>query len=329
MPSPTNVRAGKVAALLAGFQSAKGTPVSDFAAAGVWQAWTADAGVPYSPVKSDPQGWMTGDRLMAVGRHSIPAAKQGALRVKGTPTALEQVLRSCWGTYAANGAFSLVSQISTWLTLGWIEEGSQASSQYLVRLWDAWVHSIGLGFDDQGALSLDAAFVAERDDDPVALDDLGGISIPALPLEVADQAVFPRRLVQLIRDPAGEAVELSPHALDVDIDQGAVIEWDDMAGRETVYQGGFPGPRVSIDFTAHVSDETWAVINAARAGTRERWRLLARTERSPQRTLQMDFYEVDFEFDDLGHVGPRYRAFRGSGQAHADASGNFVSIALT
>lgn len=328
MVTPTKVRAGRATALLAGLQAAKETAVSDFTAStGVGRLWTDIAQDDAAPSKSDPAGWMMVPQLETGGRYSSSRAFAGGLVCKATPKSLEILLRSNWGGFAA-GAFTLANQVNEWLSLGWVENAASGATEYFHRIHDAWIHRLTLLSGRGGPILIEAEYAAERDTAPVALNAIGGITLPARPIAVDDQNVFAGRSVRLFRDPTGDNQELDLHSLEVTIDQNLGTRWSMMDGAPMVFKRGFPGPRVTISIEAHVADETWALLSNARAGTKQRFRLQA-TAVAPAKTLQIDFYEVDFEVQPLGHDGLRYVEFAGVGQAHRDDSGNFVSISLT
>lgn len=327
MTAPTNVRAGRVTALLLALQAAKGTPVSDFTAGSAGRVWTDRAQDDVSPPKSDAAGWMTQPQLETLGRYSLEDAFQGAFVCKATPSSLEWLLRSNWGPYSS-GAWTLAGQVSEWLTLGWVEDVAGGAGRYFHRLYDAWVHKLVLRAGTFNPLSLEAWWAGERDSDPQDLAALAGVTLPGGVMSPADVNVFPGRLVQLFRDPAGANEEIPVDSVEVTLDQGLGTAWDMMRGVSAVWKTGHPGPRVGIRFEAHVSDETWALITAARAGAKARYRLTARCQQ-PSKTLQVDFYEVDFKVESLGHDGNDYVRFRAAGQAHLDDSGNFVTISIS
>jgi len=327
MVTPTKVRAGRVASLLGGVQSAKGTPLDSFTtgtAGRLWDDETED-GVP--PVKSDPSGWMTKPQLESAGRYTDPRPFLMGFSVKATPFSLELLLRSNWGPFAA-GAFTLADQVNEWLSLVLVENNQAGATEYWHRIYDAWVHRLTLAADLQTPLTIVADAAAERSSAVTALDAPGGTFGPSAQLPVGDKNVFPGRLVRLFRDPAGVNQELALHALEVVIDQGLGTEDDMLRGITSVFKQGNPGPRVTLKAEAILSAEAWVILTRAIAGTKERYRLTA-TAQAPAKTFQMDFYEVDFEADPIGRDGQQYVKFSGMGQAHRDDSGNFVSISLT
>lgn len=326
MTAPTNVRAGRVTALLVALQAAQGTPVSDFTQANAGRLWTSRVQDDVAPSKSDAGGWMSEPQLETGGRYSESRALAGAFVCKATPYALEWLLRSNWGAYSA-GAWTLATVVNEWLTLGWVEDVFGGSGSYLHRVYDAWVHKLVLRAGAFDPLSLEVQWAAERDSAPQDLASLVGITLPVDPMPPIDVNVFPGRLVKLFRDPTGTNEEISLAGIEISIDQGLVGGWDQARQVGQVVKGGFPGPRVEIRFEAHVSNETWALISAARAGTKQRYRLTAECQ-LPAKTFQMDFYEVDFQVEPIGHDGTQYTRFRAVGQAHRDDSGNFVSLSI-
>jgi hypothetical protein len=326
MVVPTNVRVGRLSALLVGVQSAKGTAVSNFTSGSVGRLWSEDVGVDASPLKSDAGEWMDLPQMGTEARHEIPALSEGSIVVKATPTSLNYLLRSNWGSYSG-GVWALKQAVSEWLSIGWVESVLTGATEKFIRLWDAFLHRVIFRASPYEALSIEADYAAEQADTPVALDALAGITLPTPPMAVADKGVFPGRRVRFFRDPAGANVEFDLHSIAVSIDQGIGSHWDMASGVHRVWKSGHPGPRVRVELSAHVSDEAWGLMSRAISGSKDRYRLTAVCELTGQ-TLQMDFYEMDFEFSPVGHIGQRAVQFAGLGQAHRDGSGNFVTISL-
>lgn len=325
MPAlPSNVRAGRVAALLLALQTAKGTAISDFSAATAIRPWTVAADVDVAALKSDAGGFMTAPVLDTVARHSVPAAAEGQISVEATPASVEWLFRNHWGAYVA-WEFELAAQVSEWLTLGWVESTMAGSTQKFARIYDAWCHQLRVSAGLTGAVRLDANYAAEQDSEPQDLDALSGITLPAD--YTPDMNVFPGRTARLWRDPYGDNQEISLRGIEIVFDQGLLTEWDMMRGLPLVAKRGFPGPTVDISFEARVGDETWEILTANRAGTKAHYRFLA-TAPAPARRFQIDLYDVDFEIEPLGHEDQGYRMFRANGRAHRDTSGRFVTITL-
>jgi hypothetical protein len=327
MVTPTDVRAGRVVAILLGLQAVKETPVSDFTAAGAGRIWSDIGTIQPTPDKSSSEGWMTKGLLESAARFNVGSSRRGRLAAIATPTSLEWILRSNWGPFAG-GVFTLADQVSEWLSVGLVESVLEDSPQYFYRIHDAWIPTITIRGSKSGPLEILADVVAMRDTDPVALDALGGITLPALPMTSFDRNVFPGRLLSLVRDPGGTDEEISVASVEISIDQGLGTMWDYMKGVDAVFKAGHPGPVVRLSVTGHVSAETWAIISASRAGTKQAFRFTA-VAQSPAKTLQIDLHEVDFEVEPLGHEGQKYVRFAGVGQAHLDDDDNFVSITLS
>lgn len=327
MVVPTNVRVGRIAALLVGVQTAKGTPVSDFTSGANGRAWSDAYGDDLGPLKSNAGGWMTQPLLETDARYGVGKLAQGSLTAKATPQSLGWFLRSNWGSYSG-GVWTLLGQVNEWLSFGWVENVLTGATQYFHRISDAWLHSLTLRATPYDPLTIEAEYAAEVVGTPVALNALGGITLPAAPMNPDDVNVFPGRMVKLFRDPTGANVEIALHSFAITFDQGLGSMWDMAGGKWRVYKVGHPGPRVLVEFTAHVSDETWGILTQSRAGTKERYRITAAAE-DPTQTLTIDLYQMDFEFDLVGHAGQRFVQFSAIGQAHRDSDGNFVTIALT
>ncbi len=328
MATPTQVRAGRVVSILGGLQAAKGTAVEDFTAADAGRFWTEEAEDSIGPRKTDARGWMTQPQLETTGRFTELAAFLMGFSCKATPFSLETLLRSNWGGFSL-GSFNLASHVNEWLSLALVEDNRAGASQKYHRLYDAWAHRLTLGIDPvAGDLTLDADFAAEGSAGAADLDEVGGTFGPSAVLEVADKNVFPGRLCRLFRDPTGDNEEIALHSAEIILDQGLETYWDYMRGVPLVLRAGHPGPLVQIKFEALVSAETWELLSNSIDGVKERYRFTALAQ-APAKTLMIDFYEVDFEVDPIGHAGREYVKFSAMGQAHRDASGNFVSITLT
>ena len=325
--APTNVRAGRVSALLAGLQSARGTVVDDFTATDAGRVWSDAYLDDVGPLKSDPAGWMTSSKMATVGRYTRPRPINGEITAKATPTLLEWLLRSCWGTFAG-GQFTYSPYVSEWLTLAWAESVVDGAAGKFHRVYDAWIDSLTLRAGAFEPLSIEATWAAEREVAPLNITDLAGVTLPAEPMTPDDKNVFPGRLVRLFRDPLGDNEEISLHSVEVSIDCNVIQEWDMMRGVFLVAKGGFPGPRVNLSFEAHVSDETWEVLQAAIDDTKTIYRLTAHAQ-APFKQLAIDFHEMDFEVEPLGHEGQNCRRFRAVGQAHEDSSGNLTAFNLS
>lgn len=328
MVVPTNVRAGRVASVLVGVQSAKAIPVDDFTTGSAGRIWDDESEDAIGPLKSDPVGAMTEPQLASTGRYSHPSRPNlFGFTAKATPFSLEMLLRSNWGAYSA-GSFALASQVSEWLSFVLVESDQSTATENYHRVYDAFVHSLKLRSDSKSELSVVADIAAERASDVAALHAPASTFDASGELAVGDRNVFPGRLVRVFRDPAGDNQELAIGALELSLDQGLGTRWDQCRGIAAVYKRGYPGPRVTLKLEALVSAETWDLLSAAIAGTKERYRIVA-TAQAPAKTLTIDLYEVDFEVAPFGRDGQEYVKFSAVGQAHRDAAGNFVTISLS
>jgi hypothetical protein len=327
MVLPTNVRAGKVTALLAGLQAAKGTAIADFTTGDAGRVWSDAYLDDVGPLKSDPAGWMTAPQMETGARFTTPRPINGLIAAKATPTLLEWLLRSCWGTFAG-GQFTLSSYVSEWLTLAWVESVVAGAAGKFHRVYDAFIHQLTLRAAPLQPMTLLAGYAAAREVAPLDIADLVGVTLPADPMTPDDLNVFPWKKVRLFRDPLGDNEEIALQSVEVSIDCGLIQEWDMMQGRFLVAKGGFPGPRVTLTFEAHVSDETWEVLQAAIDDTKTIYRLVALAQ-APATQLAIDFHDMDFEVEPLGHEGQSCRRFRAVGQAHRDSSGNLAVINLS
>lgn len=319
----TNVRAARAMALLACFQSAKGTAASNFTTTDTTQLWTAEDALQAGQQKSTAErGLMTsGAGPGTTERTNVGERPMGELLVHATPASLEWLLRSNWGTYSG-GAFTLLDQVAAtqWLTIAYVENTLHTSAK-LVRISDAWFHRLALEIrPPQGIVEVRAAFAGEV----VTPADLsgGGVTLPST--YTPDRNVFAGATAILTRDPSSANVQIRLYSLDLVLDQGLHHEWDMMRGKYTVYKTG--RPEVLCRFGGVISDETWAILTNSRAGTKQQFRIVA-TAPSPSKTLTINLYEMDFEIRDLGRIGQETRAFEAVGRAHVSGS-NYVSITL-
>jgi len=320
MVTATNLRTGRQVALLAAVQAALGTPQTAFASSPVF--WTHSTEMPVSPKKTDDT-WMA----ETVGpapeeRTNIGDRPLGRIVSAVTPDALDLLLRSNWGPRVGS-AYTLASQINEWLTLAWVEWAAAGNVGQVVRIQDAWVPRLVLRAEfPRGYLVAIATYMGRR-----ILPDAkgsGGLTFPASwspernPVTV-NAAAF-------VRDPAGLNVSLRIRELEITLNQRpAAHEWDYADLLYSVVKAGPTDVRVHV--RAEVSDETWALITDARAGTMRQFRFTAFAQ-SPAKTLTVTFNNLDFEFEELGHDGKDMREIVADGRAHLDA-GELATISIT
>ena len=321
MVVPTNVRAGRATALLAGFQSARGTPLAVFTTAG--RLWTRDADVD-SPLEFMAETFMDSDGGVGLSAyHAPPERPAGALQILASPTALEMLLKSNFGAYTAPD-FALASQVSDtrYMTLGWVEKIGGTTERF-IRIRDCWFHRLDLGIaGPQGRLEASAEYAGRK----VLVQALnaGGITLPASPMQPSDKVPFPAQNVTLTRDPAGAAVSLRWRGIRITLDQGLAQPWDMAAGLHDVYKAG--KLIAELEFTSEWSDQTWAIHDLNLARTYQTYRVQATAENG--RILTIDLHNVAFRIDPPGHGGMQYKPFRAIGRASVSGS-DFVSVSLT
>lgn len=319
MVVPTNVRAARVTALLAGFQTAKASQVSDFTLAASRRLWTSRAAIETALRFRGPET-MDADKLPLAGAlYSEGDHPAGALAAFATPTALEWLLKSNYGSYAAP-TFTLATQVADdrWLTLGWVEDVA-GGTERLVRLRDAWIHRLDLlAQGPEGRMAAVAHYAGRA----VAIQALnaGGVTLPADPMSPSDRNPFPAAQVELRRDPAGANVNLRWRQIRLTFDQGLAQKWDMAAGAWDVWKTGKLS--AELEFTSDWSDETWAILDNNRAKTHQTFRVKATAEGG--RILTCDLANMAFEIDPPGHEETRYSPFRAVGRARGT-----VTLTLT
>lgn len=322
-------RAGQAAACFLAFQSAKGTVVDDFTASDALRLWTASLPMDYGAGKFDSAGSITHSQQHTDGRKEVVRLREGTIVVNATPEAIEWALRSSWGPRSAN-VFQYKENVQEWLTIALVEDRFSASKQKLIRLYDAWIHRVRLEVDSLGMVSLSLHYAAEHEATPLPLDALGGVTLPAVPMDADMRHVYPGRLALLVRDQGGEEEEIPFEAVVLDIDQRLEALWDGAKGAIGIGKGGYPGPKVALAVSARVGLETWNLIDDQRATAGRQYSLLLTDKETAETLFQADLYNVDFtEPEPLGHDGPldAHRLVI-AGEANLDDSGNFVTLTL-
>lgn len=318
----TNLRRGRITRMLAAFQSAKGTVVDDFSSG--FNLWHERVAVDAKRRKSTPGPWMT--QLQSedtVSRYSLPENPEGDILAVATAESLEAMLRSNFGPLSA-GTFSLKSSINEYLTLGWVENTGAGAVENFVRIQDAWFHTLQIIYDGARGMVMLLGSYAGRAVDVTALNSLGGITLPSSPMAPSDTKKFRVRSADLIREPSGVNVSLRDINIEIEIQQGLSSEWT-MTDKWDVRKRGKATP--IIRFRGNVSDETWALLTNARAGTKEHFRIVAASDGPSAKTLTVNLHEVDFEVEPLGVDSLEYVEFQGIGRAHVSGS-DFVALSL-
>ena len=322
----TNRRVGRCGRLLASFQSAKGTVVSDFTTSDTVTLWAENVQIPAGRRKSVPGPWMTtGETENTTSRYSLPENPEGQLLINATEESVEWLLRSNWGQFAG-GSFTLATQVNEWLTLAWIEDNQSGATDNLIRIPDVWIHTLELQISEGRGIMQFLVSYAGADDVLVnALDSLpGGVTLPTAPAQPSDFDKFCTASATVVRDPASANVTLNHIEATVTFDQGLRSEWTMTDGWEVSKRGK---TKAKVNLRANTSDESWVMLTNNRAGTLQRFKITAASDAGTPKTLTMNFYNMDFEVEPLGRTGLDAVEFTGTGQAHTDGT-NFVTIAF-
>ena len=324
MSTGTNVRAGRSTRAIIGIQAAKGTALAALGGASAIKVRAPRASWPAGEEFSDPAWNSDSDGAGSdEASHLIPAAKRGEILVRPTPATVEYLFRSHWGPLSL-GAFERKTQVYQWLTLAFVENRF-ASVGRLVRFSDAWVHALRFEVESSGRCLLAAAYAAEASD-VRSLAALSGVTLPAAPMEPADQNEFPGRSGVLTRDPAGDAEELPFARVSIEFDGGLRSRKFPSDTNPSVYSSGHR--RVSLNVEGRIGDELWQLIDASRAGTREAYRLEVAAP-SPAKTFAVDLASVTWNPDSLSVSRTSYDSFGASGVALANDAGDFVDLTLS
>lgn len=269
MTVPTNVRAGRAAAIYAITQSAYGTPATDFTASGATRLWTEDSAIWVGPdVVTDPyMDDLQDDALYLAGDRP-----QGSFSVIGTYSSLKALLQSNYGTFAS-GTFTLATGITDtrWLTLAHVEDrfGAGTVTRKVVRLQDCWINRLSFEWSatDSKYLLVRAAYAGRKVLSQA--QNAGGITFATAPMQPADKDLFPSSRVLLRRVVGRENHPLRFRGLRVTIDQGLGYDWDMGTDMYSVYKAG--PCAAQIEFLADWCDETWTLLDLMRAGTKSKF----------------------------------------------------------
>lgn len=319
----TNVRAGRSTRVILGLQSAKGTALAALGGANAIKVRSAESGVDPSPEWNDPAWMSTGGAGGLAGERVVPRPKTGRLVTRPTPATLEWFFRSHWGPLAA-GSFTRKTQVNEWATVALVENRFSATAEKLVRLYDAWLHRVGLVVVSSGRTALLADVAAEADD-VRPLNALAGVTLPAANMEPGDLNEFAGRSATLRRAPSGANAIVPFERLTLDFDGGLISRWSMADGKCLVYSSGHR--RVGIQIQGRIHDEAWEKLTNARAGTAESYRLTM-TAPNPSKTFTVTLHSVRWTVDALATRGTEYGPFVASGQAMVTDAGNFVDLTL-
>lgn len=320
----TDVRPGHAGALLAAFQSAKGTGVTDFTAATALRLWTPQATVGAEKNFAQPV-WMDTDSAGGSGATwPMKDRPAGVINVHATADALEALLTCHYGTFAG-GTFTYATQVTDtrYLTLGWVEDryDGTSSTDRFVRTVDTWVHRLEIIARPFGGPVLLRAHYAARSSTNQLLN-AGGITLPAVPMAPTDIAVASPINVTLTRDPAGTPVVLRFRDLRLTLEKPLGYEWDTGALSYDVFQRG--KLHATLEFTGDWCSETWAIRDRSASDASDRYQLAISFGST---TFTANLYNVKMTTNQQGHDGFQYVPFAASGEARTDGS-NFVSLTL-
>jgi hypothetical protein len=331
----TDRRIRKPSAAFLGVQSAKETAVDDFTlGANCIRCWTQEVDVDPGRIKSRPGPWMTTSYSEnEASRYSMPEQPRGIIRAMATPQSVGLCLRSNWGPVTA-GSYTLKSQVDKWMTLAWAESSASGSTQNLIRTSDLWIHKLTIrNVRTEGRIILIGEYEA-RTENINALNGLpAGVVIPAAPAAPTDLRIYPVMRAEFTRDgtsdPSGLDLELLYTELEITLDQRISGEWT-MTDKWDVWKRG--KTYVSVNMKGTLSDETWTLLDAARAGTNSRFIFTAVAPAAgilPASTFTIDIKNMDFEIHKIGHDNKGWCDFSALGRALVDSSAGFVNISIT
>jgi hypothetical protein len=330
MPSPTFTerRLWRNAYLLMAFQTAQDSKVNDFSTAATRSMWA-------SLFEFDPgveRGYSEGGEGVAEkikdGWFSPLIRPSARLAGQANPKTLEWLLRSWGGSWSGSPTMTLTltEALNEYATLALVEKAPVPNTQKLVRAWDMWAHRLRLVMSGGlETLRVEADFIG-RDYDRTALNDLGGITLPASFVPPGTDKVFAPHQFRLYRDPAGANVSLAVEEFELILEQGASHEhWNDRAPE--VRKTGYTTVRCRM--RGIWQDETYAIATDGETVTPTFKRFQAEWV-SGAASFVVNLRNVDWNVSPTGWDGKRFRSFEAEGEALLDLdAGAFVTITLT
>lgn len=316
----TNPRPGRVWRTLLGIQSGKGTPVADFT--GAAQVWTYGAQADYVREQIDPEWWMNyhnGDFMNA--RYKIQTLARGEVTAHASPTLLSVALQSLFGPLGGS-TFTLVGYVNAWLSMGFVEDKTLVNGALrFMRFQDTLVHRIELDVDATGYVDVTLSYASEVQDTAL-LSSLGGITLPAAPMDATDRVAFPGRAVTLTQGGAPIPFERLTLSLNVQLD----AYWDQMGRRTRAIRRG--PLKAHLIATGKPGDEYWQAALDSVANTKKPYTMTL-TDPVSGHQLIVGLSNVSYNFDPFELRDEVYLPMVARDLATQDASGNFVSITLT
>jgi hypothetical protein len=333
MPSPTFTerRLYRNAALLMGFQSALGTPVSDFTTALTRAMWLREYDLDPGDEKGDDQGTIGTARKRLEARYLIQRLPKARLLGGATPKNVEWALRSWGGPWTGGPAFTLdvKENINEFATLGLVEKivPGATNPQRLIRLKDAWVNRVRLS-QVSGVSTLDLeAWAVARTFDKTAMSALGGITLPATAPGYMPPAidVFAPHQFRLYRDPAGANVSIAVRELELDMEHGTLHEsFNDIEPQ--IVKEGYTSIKYRLRGVwmaeTHTLQDDLETSPPVFKRFRAEWV-------SGAKSLIIDARNLDWTPSITGWRENRFAEFLIEGEAYLDSTDNWLTVTLT
>lgn len=300
-------------------QSAQGSPATTFST----RLWTEDDKFAIGTPKRDHGGQaMTqeeGDDVSS--RYNLPDESSGRILVKATPESVDFLLRSNWGPLTGSN-YTLQSQVPKFFTVAFVESVVGSDLQKMIRYPDAFFHRLTFIIRDLGPVLIDAEFISAP---KLVSTNAGLVAMTPDDPAPADINVFTMRDAEFRRDPAASNVDIRFSAIVATLDQRGTNAFS-MTGEVRTRKLG--RTRASLVVSAQISDEVWILIDNSTAGTKEALRVRT-TAPSPAKTLTLDFFNTNFQFEETGRAGLDMVEAVGEAIATRDALGNFVTLTLS
>jgi len=256
----------------------------------------------------------------------FPDKPEGTFSAIGTYSALKWLLQSNYGALSA-GTFTLATGITDtrWLTLAHVEDrfGAGTVTRKIVRLQDCWIHKLGLEWSatESKYLLLRAAYAGRKV--LVQAQNAGGITFPTAPMQPSDRSLYPIANTILRRTDGRLTYYYRIRNLRVTFDQGLGMDWDMGSDMWSVYKAG--SLMAELEFTADWCDETWALVDLARAGTKSTYFLSSQSEDGT--TLRVFLQGVVLKVSPESLAGQTHSPFHAKGYA-TQVGSDFVQVDL-
>lgn len=330
-PSFTERRLYRNAALLMGFQSALGTPVSDFTTVATRAMWLREFDLDPGDEKADDQGTIGTARKRREARYLVQRLPKARMLGGATPKNVEWALRSWGGPWIGGPTFTLdvKENINEFATLGLVEKivPGVGNLQRLIRLKDSWVNRVRL-IQASGVATLDLeASVVARTFDKTLMSALGGITLPATAGGYMPPAidVFAPHQFRLYRDPAGANVSIAIRELELDFEHGTLHESFNDIEPQIVKEG-----YTSLKYRLRGvwMDETHAIQTDLETSPPTFKRFRAEWI-SGAKSLIIDAKNLDWVPSITGWRENRFAEFTIEGENYLDDADNWITFSLT